>query len=139
MTPAKPPLPKPSKRPFQPEAGSHASKRISESEEGLIVPATLQKAGRFGIGRPPGGGKDPAGTASASVMDVWASESFARLSQGAAMALAARAMAASSSAVGFINETGMSDLFDDLEQRGERRAAREHLPLRALPVGLERE
>src|SRR4051812_38245972 len=44
---------------------------MSESLEGLIVPATRQKDGRLGSGRSPGGVKDPAGSSSAVAMVVF--------------------------------------------------------------------
>ncbi len=45
MLPAQPPLPTPWNLPFQPEAGIHTSTLMSESDEGVSVALTRQKAG----------------------------------------------------------------------------------------------
>src|SRR6202142_4340763 len=74
IEPAKPPFPAPWNRPFHPELGIHPTNRISESPDGLITPATWHDAGRF----------PPAATASARVIVVSASASFARLAQSCA-------------------------------------------------------
>src|ERR1039457_2507015 len=99
MDPAKPPLPTPWNLPFQLEAGIQTSKWISESDEGLITPATRQNAGRLDMALPLGGVKLPAGTDSARVMDVAGRSSLFRVSQvwaaGAADASAMQETAAS--------------------------------------------
>src|ERR1017187_10295996 len=87
MDPAKPPLPTPWNLPFQLAAGIQTSKLISESDDGLMTPATRQKAGRLDTALPLVGVKPPAGTASARVMEVAGSSSLFRVSQvGAACA-----------------------------------------------------
>src|ERR1700704_1984169 len=86
--PAKPPLPAVAKRPFQPDAGSQTSNWMSESAEGLIDPATLQKAGTS-AGGPWGRAKGPAATACALAIVVAGRASLARLSQVAPVAGAA--------------------------------------------------
>src|SRR5579864_2490515 len=50
MEPANPPLPAPTKRPFQLCSGSHTSKRIAESLLGRKMPVTRQNAGSPVIG-----------------------------------------------------------------------------------------
>src|ERR1022692_4980142 len=80
MEPAKPPLPAPWNLPFQLEAGIQTSNWISESDEGLITPATRQNAGRLDMALPLGGVKLPAGTDSARVMDVAGRSSLLRAS-----------------------------------------------------------
>src|ERR1700690_3105273 len=70
MLPAKPPLPVPLKRSFQPDWGIQISTRMSESGLGFSVAATRQKAGRSVSGLPVGGRKVPEVTSSALVMVV---------------------------------------------------------------------
>src|SRR3954470_5659922 len=56
MTPPRPLGLVPRKRPFQPDAGSHASMRMSEDADGFSVAATRQNAGSAlngGTPRPP--------------------------------------------------------------------------------------
>jgi hypothetical protein len=91
MEPANPPFPTPWNLWFQPEAGSQASKRIFESAEGVIIPATRQNAGRLSIALSPGGVNDPAGTAWAAVIFVSGSVSAARLSHATGDRAAANA------------------------------------------------
>src|SRR5882724_9450722 len=67
--------------PFQLDDGSQTSKRISESEEGFIDPATRQKAGRLGMGLASGTVNSPGGRDSAIVIVVFGSAKAARLSQ----------------------------------------------------------
>src|SRR5438034_852365 len=90
MLPAQPPLPTPWNFPFQPEAGSQISTRMSESLLGVSVIATRQNGGRSlnaaaAWGFAPGGTNAPAATFCASV--TLASENFIdiRLSHGAAV------------------------------------------------------
>src|ERR1035441_5452977 len=81
MEPAKPPVPTPWNLPFQLEAGIQTSNWISESDDGLMTPATRQKAGRLDRALPAGGVKLPAGTDSARVMEVAGRSSLFRVSQ----------------------------------------------------------
>ena len=81
MLPAKPPLPVPLKRSFQPDWGIQISIRMSESGLGFNVAVTRQKAGRSGNGLPVVGTNLPAATDSALVMVVWGNCRFARPSQ----------------------------------------------------------
>src|SRR5580658_6564821 len=53
IDPLQPPLPLASYFLFQPEAGSHSSTWMSESEDGLMVIWTRQNAGRLAKGFPP--------------------------------------------------------------------------------------
>src|SRR6516165_7138292 len=69
MLPAQPPLPTAWYLPLQPDAGSHISVLISESELGVSVAVTRQNAGRFANGftapfrtAPAGGTKASAAT-----------------------------------------------------------------------------
>src|SRR5579863_655503 len=66
---------------FQPELGIQTSNSMSESADGLMVPATRQNAGRFAMAGLPGGVKVPAGTASAVLMVVLGRFSLASASQ----------------------------------------------------------
>src|SRR6266850_2315479 len=91
MTPAQPPLPTAWNFPFQAAAGSHTSIRMSESDDGLSVAATRQKAGswrNWGTGAVPGRVNPPAGTIWANVIDVFGSARDDRVSHGAAAASA---------------------------------------------------
>jgi hypothetical protein len=81
MLPAKPPLPVPLKRSFQPDWGIQISTRMSESGLGFNVAVTRQKAGRSGKGFPVVGTNLPAGTTSALVMVVCGNCRAARPSQ----------------------------------------------------------
>src|SRR5262245_51939863 len=91
MEPAKPPLPMPWNLPFHPEAGIQTSNWISESAEGLMLPATRQNSGISGSGCPAGGVKLPAGESVAEAIAVCGRASDARLSHVAAPAgIAAR-------------------------------------------------
>src|ERR1035438_3810456 len=81
MEPAKPPLPTPWNLPFQLEAGIQTSNWISESDDGLMTPATRQKAGRLDRALPAGGVKLPAGTDCARGMEVAGRSSLFRVSQ----------------------------------------------------------
>src|SRR5262245_11727918 len=89
MLPDHPPLPIPMNLPFQPSAGIQTSILISESEVGLMVAATRQKAGSWRkvfccAGLRLGRVKAPAATASALVMVVAGRERVAREEQSAA-------------------------------------------------------
>src|ERR1035441_3224286 len=103
MAPAKPPLPAPWNLPFQWEAGIQTSNWILESADGLMTPATRQKAGRLGKALPTGGVKLPAATDSALVIEVAGRSSLLRVSQvwaaGAADASAMQAATASTARV----------------------------------------
>src|SRR6185312_12273949 len=57
---------------------------MSESEDGLMTPATRQNAGKFGIAFPCGGVKLPAGMDSARVIVVFGKASLLKLSQSPA-------------------------------------------------------
>src|SRR6185312_205785 len=57
---------------------------MSESEDGLMTPATRQNAGKFGIAFPCGGVKLPAGVDSACVIVVFGKASLLKLSQSPA-------------------------------------------------------
>src|SRR6266850_2973583 len=92
MLPAHPPLPTACSFPFQPEeAGNQTSIVISESLDGFSVAATRQNAGRLAYENPrpraAGLTNAPGGTVCASVIVVFGSESAARLSHVAAIAL----------------------------------------------------
>src|SRR5205807_1800901 len=89
MTPAQPPLPTAWNFPFHPTAGSQTSILMSESDDGVSVAATRQKAGRrlncsIAAGPIPGRVKPPAGTSWATVIEVSWSARDDRLSQDAA-------------------------------------------------------
>src|SRR5271165_1837727 len=71
----------PSNFPFQPVLGIHTSISMSESGDGLIVPATRQNAGRPLMAGLPGGVNEPAGTASAVFTVKLGKLSLARESQ----------------------------------------------------------
>src|ERR1700683_4563194 len=86
MEPANPPFPALSSFHFQPEAGSHTSKRIVECLAGRITPATRQNAGTFSMGRPLGGLNFPAGIDCAILMVVSGSFALDREAQSAANA-----------------------------------------------------
>src|SRR5215813_126852 len=78
MFPAQPPLPTAWNFPFHSEAGSQTSTLMSESDEGVSVAATRQKAGsRLNCcaagGAIPGSVKPPAGTIWAKVIEVFGS------------------------------------------------------------------
>src|ERR1035438_10875591 len=81
MEPPEAPLPTPWNLPFQLEAGIQTSNWISESDDGLMTPATRQKAGRLDRALPAGGVKLPAGTDSARGMEGAGGASFFRGSQ----------------------------------------------------------
>src|SRR6202044_3079711 len=81
MLPAKPPLPVPLKRLFQPDWGIQISTRMSESRLGFKVAVTRQKDGRSGNGFPVVGTNLPAATNSALVMVVCGNCRAARPSQ----------------------------------------------------------
>src|SRR5438552_18717991 len=93
MLPAHPALPTACSFPFQPaEAGNQTSILISESLDGFSVAARRQNAGRLAYENPrprPTAGltKAPGDTVCASVIVVFGSESAARLSHVAAIAL----------------------------------------------------
>src|ERR1041384_2253941 len=59
---------------------------MSESADGLMLPASRQNDTRLGIARPPGGVNEPAGTSSAVAMVVCGISSEARLPHVAAAA-----------------------------------------------------
>src|SRR5689334_3206149 len=87
MLPAQPPLPTAWNLPFHPAAGSQTSILISESEEGVSVAATRQKAGNWlncGTAGPvPGRVNPPAGTLWARVIEVFGSARDDKLSHDA--------------------------------------------------------
>src|SRR5215510_6319930 len=74
--------------PFQREAGIHTSKRMSESFDGLMLPATRQSAGTVSVA-PAGVLNGPAATDSAVVIVVLGSVRDVRLSHVAGRALPA--------------------------------------------------
>ena len=92
IEPAHPPFPTAWYFPFHPDAGSHTSTLMSESDVGVIVAATRQNAGSVRNPCPPlpspppaaGGENPPAATDCAIVMDVSGSVSADKLSHGAA-------------------------------------------------------
>src|SRR5688572_8751926 len=92
MVPAQPPLPTAWNLPFHATAGSHTSILMSESEEGVCVATTRQKAGNWlncGTAGPvPGRLNPPAGTIWAKVIDVFGSDRDDKLSHDAAAACA---------------------------------------------------
>src|SRR5438876_5984088 len=78
MAPAQPPLPRAWNFPFHARAGSQTSILMSESDEGVSVAATRQKAGRrlnccTAAGPIPGSVNPPAGTIWAKVIEVFGS------------------------------------------------------------------
>src|ERR1700677_4328318 len=81
MLPAKPPLPVPSKRSFQPDWGIQISIRMSESGLGFSVAVTRQKVGRRVSRFSLGGTNLPVATTSALVMVVLGNCRAARPSQ----------------------------------------------------------
>src|SRR5438128_12458787 len=89
MVPAQPPLPTAWNFPFQSAAGSQTSILMSESDEGVSVAATRQKAGSWlncGTAGPvPGRVNAPAGTVWAKVIEVFGSVRDNRLSHDAAL------------------------------------------------------
>src|SRR5271166_5280862 len=85
----------PSNFPFQPVLGIHTSISMSESGDGLIMPATRQNAGRPLMAPLPGGVKDPAGTAWAVFTVRLGRLSLARESQLAGAAWSATENSAS--------------------------------------------
>src|SRR2546427_13078780 len=92
MVPAQPPLPMARSFPFQ-LAGSQSSTLMSESEDGLSVIATRQKAGRPlkvrpWPPRPPGRVKSPAGTLCAESIFPFGNATDANLSQDVPAAIA---------------------------------------------------
>src|SRR5215467_12511998 len=93
MVPAQPPLPMARSFPFQ-LAGSQSSTLMSESEDGLSVMATRQKAGRplkvrpCWPPRPPGMVKSPAGTLCAESIFAFGNTTDANLSQDVPAAMA---------------------------------------------------
>src|SRR5688572_25537146 len=89
MVPAQPPLPTAWNLPFHATAGSQTSILMSESEEGVSVAATRQKAGNWlncctAAGPVPGRLNPPAGTISAKVIEVFGSPRDDKLSHDAA-------------------------------------------------------
>src|SRR5438094_1685024 len=92
MVPAQPPLPTAWNFPFQATAGSQTSILMSESDEGVSVAATRQKAGSWlscGTAGPVAGRVNPpAGTIWANVIDVFESASDDMLSHDAAAVMA---------------------------------------------------
>src|SRR5918992_2916985 len=88
MVPAQPPLPTAWNLPFHASVGSQTSILMSESEEGVSVAATRQKAGKWlncGTAAPvPGRLNPPAGTIWAKVMEVFGSARDDKLSHAAA-------------------------------------------------------
>src|SRR5437762_11873303 len=89
MFPAQPPLPTAWNFPFHPRAGSQTSILMSESDDGVSVASTRQKAGRrlnccVAAGLIPGRVKPPAGTIWAKVIEVSGSARDDKLSHGAA-------------------------------------------------------
>src|SRR5207253_1075828 len=88
MTPAQPPLPTAWNFPFQATAGSQTSILMSESDDGVSVAATRQKAGSWlncGTAGPvPGRVNPPAGTIWANVIEVVESARDDMLSHDAA-------------------------------------------------------
>src|SRR5262245_31609216 len=89
MLPAQPPLPTAWNFPFHPVAGSQTSILMSESDDGVSVAATRQKAGRrlnccTAAGAIPGRVKPPAGTIWARVIAVSGSARDDKLSHDAA-------------------------------------------------------
>jgi hypothetical protein len=74
MAPAQPPFPPCLNFPFQPAAGSQTSNLISESEVGLAVPFTTQRAGAMMVGafarKGPGTANGPSGIMAEEVMVV---------------------------------------------------------------------
>src|SRR6266545_4193662 len=94
MAPAQPPLPTPWNFPFHAGAGSQTSILMSESDEGISVAATRQKAGRrlnccTAAGPISGSVNPPAGTIWARVIEVFGSTRDDKLSHDAAAALRA--------------------------------------------------
>src|ERR1700680_157750 len=93
MEPPQPPLPTARNLPFHSAIGSHTSIRMSESEVGLRLAATRQKAGRWrNVLVLPVGVKVPVSTtfASVSVMDTVGETSFESLSHDWAWSAAGR-------------------------------------------------
>src|SRR5439155_9580051 len=89
MAPAQPPLPRAWNFPFHPRAGSQTSILMSESDEGVSVAATRQKAGKrlnccTAAGPIPGSVNPPAGTIWAKVIEVFGSTRADKLSHDAA-------------------------------------------------------
>src|SRR5919198_5184914 len=88
MVPAQPPLPTAWNLPFHAWAGSQTSILMSESEEGVSVAATRQKAGNLlncGTAGPVSGRLNPpAGTIWAKVIEVFGSAKDDKLSHDAA-------------------------------------------------------
>src|SRR5579871_5558175 len=84
MPPWYPPQPMPSNLPFQPAAGSHTSMRMCESNVGVNVAVTRQKAGRLAWPA-----NDPAGISCAAVMAVFGRDNWVRSVQLDAAAVAA--------------------------------------------------
>src|SRR5688572_19276934 len=88
MVPAQPPLPTAWNLPFHATAGSQTSILMSESEVGVSVAATRQKAGNWlncgSAGPVPGRLNPPAGTIWAKVIDVFGSDRDDKLSHDAA-------------------------------------------------------
>jgi hypothetical protein len=86
MEPAQPPFPTAWSFPFHPDVGSHTSILMSESDDGVSVPAIRQKEGRRlngGAAVPvlPGGVNPPAGTGWAMVIVVCGNASDANVAQ----------------------------------------------------------
>src|ERR1700683_5777460 len=78
-----------------------------ESDDGLMLPVTRQKAGRLGMALPLGMVKPPAGTDSARVMEVAERSSLFRVSQvWAAWAADGIAMQAATASAGRVVRDG---------------------------------
>ena len=84
MSPANPPLPTPCILPFQFNNGIQTSNLMSESFDGLILPATRHAVAGTRMDWPVGGWNWPTGTEVAMVSVVCGNFSDARLSQVAA-------------------------------------------------------
>src|SRR6185503_13455150 len=89
MVPSQPPLPTAWNLPFHATAGSQTSILMSESDQGVSVAATRQKAGNWlncGTAGPvPGRLNPPAGTIWAKVIEVFGSARDDKLSHDAAL------------------------------------------------------
>src|ERR1700683_2796926 len=77
-------MPTPPRRPFNSTAGNQTSNLMSESRDGVAMPATRQNAFNSGSGSPLGGLKVPASTSSALTMVVREIFALARFLQSSA-------------------------------------------------------